>query len=473
MAKVSNTGKVVYLGFLFFIIFTIFNGLQNIITLLYTQLGYPNLGRFTLLSMFITGSISQLIGPSFADKYPYNYTFFVSCSPILLFLIVGKFASICSDPDTKQIMNCSQDILYPLHFVAASSFGFFGSILWAAQSAYVSECSDIQNKGKLFGLFWSFMACSQISANLLTTIILRLQGASSLFNLYITIALIGITLFIFIKKPESNKTKSINEVKDKTKVKQSLVEGLSEDLLTNNHSTAEQIDASVLSIHELPQEPNSKNTSLNELKPDISLISQEKTKVGPMRFIPFFSHPNIGPCIPLFMLQGYAFSTFITNLSVMIYDSLQTGTQAEKNAMVGIAFLAFGVTEVLAGQVFGYVFDKLRNYSITIYCLVNCLCIGCMYSAYCTGYYWLYILTACAFAFSDVGGQTIIGGTLATKFTEKVEPFVVFRFVSTVAAAVVMAIYLVYPDVNPFITVVGIFGSIVATTWYFRNEIQA
>ena len=454
MPKNSNIGKVIYLGFLFFIIFTIFNGLQNIITLLYVQLGYASLGKFTLLSMFITGSISQLIGPSFADKYQYNYTFLVCCSPILLFLIVGKYAAICSNPSTIDQGYCSPDVLYPLHFIAASCFGFFGCILWAAQSSYVSECSNIQNKGKFFGLFWSFMACSQIAGNLFTTVILRLQGASSLFNFYIVIAMVGIILFFFIRKPETNESKIDSKANP--------IEILSEEL---EDQCPEPIFSNILSIHE--------NLSFNELKDDPLVVSQEKRKVGPMRFISFFSHPKMKACIPLFILQSYSFTTFISNVSVMTYNSLKTGTQAEKNSMVGVAFLAFGITEVISGHAFGYVFDKFRKYSITFYCLINLLCMGSIYSAYYTGCYWLYLVTACTFAFSDIGGQTIIGGTLATKFTEKVEPFVVFRFTASLTSAVVMAIYMVTPEINPLITVVGLFGLIVGITWHFRHEIQA
>ena len=121
------------------------------------------------------------------------------------------------------------------------------------------------------------------------------------------------------------------------------------------------------------------------------------------------------------------------------------------NDKLGLIFFIFGFSEVMAGEIIGYMFDKFTNYIITIYCWITLICIISIFTAYMTDIYWVYIITAIAFAFADVGGETIIGGLLSLRFEEKIEPFVVFRFMSTCSAAFIMVIYLIFPQINQII----------------------
>ena len=465
MSIITNKGKVIYLGFLFFLIFTIFNGLQNIITLLYTQLGFASLGAFTMLTIFASRAISNLFGPAFADKFAYNITFFVSSSSVLLFLAIGRVATVCAEHMNHEQVGCSDYFLYTLHFLAASLFGFFGSILWATQSSYVNECASVTNKGKLFGIFWSFMALSQISGNALTTVVLKENDASRLFDVYISIATIGIGLFMFVQTPEKP-------------------EAGEEDNGIVENKFAKNIDHQHLPIedqckveNDILDEASEKN---NEVRPTTSSsplqMKDSDSTVDPesdvIRFLKFFKHPKIISCLPLFLLQGYAFTIFITNMSLMVYQSLEEGAKNEKNQKVGIIFLVFGLSEVFAGQVFGYLFDKFKRYCVTLYCIINIACILSIYTAYVTSLYWVFIITAFLFALSDVGGETVIGGLLSLRFTQKVEPFVVFRCISTCGAALIMAVYMLLPNIDPLYMVVGTCGLIVGATWLTRNDLQ-
>ena len=437
----ANTAKVIYLGILFLILFTIFNGLQNVIFIIYTEMGYANLATFLMLTLFISRAFSNLIGPAFADKYAYNLTFLVASSSILIFLLAGKLTALCATTENQNNAKCSQNLLYFIHLVAGVIFGFFGSILWAAQSAYVNQCASHHDKGKFFGLFWSFMAGSQIFGSILTASILDNKGISGLFNFYILVSIIGVGLFAFVRKPDATDN----------------------DLNVPNEFLSTDIDG----IGAL----NNENMAYSQNLRDRDRV-RESNKSDVKKILKFFFNEKIGACIPLFILQGYAFTIFIKTIPILTYYSFNNATTTEMNDKLGLIFFIFGFSEVMAGEIIGYIFDKFTNYSITIYCWITLICIISIFTAYMTDFYWVYIITAIAFAFADVGGETIIGGLLSLRFEEKIEPFVVFRFMSTCSAAFIMVIYLIFPQINQIIMIVGVFGLILMITCLCRNQLQ-
>ena len=429
-----NTAKVIHLGILFLILFTIFNGLQNVIFIIYTEMGYADQATFLMLTLFISRAFSNLIGPAFADKYAYNLTFLVASSSILIFLLAGKLTTLCASTENENNVKCSKNLLYFIHLIAGVIFGFFGSILWAAQSAYVNQCAGHHDKGKFFGIFWSFMAGSQIFGSFLTAAVLDNKGISGLFNFYIFVSIIGVGLFAFIKKPDATDS----------------------DLNVPNEFLSTEIGTF-----------NNENMAYSQ-----NLRNREANKTDVHKILRFFFNEKIRACIPLFILQGYAFTIFIKTIPILTYYSFNNVTTTEMNDKLGLIFFIFGFSEVMAGEIIGYMFDKFTNYIITIYCWITLICIISIFTAYMTDIYWVYIITAIAFAFADVGGETIIGGLLSLRFEERIEPFVVFRFMSTCSAAFIMVIYLIFPQINQIIMIVGVFGLILMMTCLCRNQLQ-
>ena len=120
-----NMGKVIYLGFLFLLFLSVYNSLQNMITLLYKQFGYDRLGTFTMLSLFFIRGLSNLIGPLLTYIYPYNRLFLACSLSILPILIAGKLTSECSDDNVKEEKKCSEFLLFGLHTISSICLGFF------------------------------------------------------------------------------------------------------------------------------------------------------------------------------------------------------------------------------------------------------------------------------------------------------------------------------------------------------------
>jgi len=181
---------------------------------------------------------------------------------------------------------------------------------------------------------------------------------------------------------------------------------------------------------------------------------------GALDFVKFFANNRIKYCFPLFMICGYGFNLYVLTLSQMVVNALETGTIVEKDEKVGAILLVFGICEVLYGQVFGIIFDKFRQQSAIIYCFMNLGASITLYFGYLTGNYYLFLVSAIFFAGVDVGGQTFISSLLSVRFVEKIEPFVVFRIFSTFTAMTIQATYMIFPQINPFLTVVVIYHMI-------------
>ena len=424
-----NMGKVIYLGFLFLLFLSVYNSLQNMITLLYKQFGYDRLATFTMLSLFFVRGLSNLIGPLLTYIYLYNRLFLACSLSILPLLIAGKLTSECSDNNVKEEKKCSEILLFGFHIISAICLGFFLAILWATQSCYVNEASNPQNKGRFFGVFWSFVAGSQILGNSLTIFIFRSAGSSQLFNMYIILVLVCSILFVFVRKPTPQPSQEI----------------------------------------EMSEEIQNENVISNKAY-ETTIVSKE-SKIDLFRFIHFFKNAKIKFYFPLFMLQGYAFTLFISIQGILIFNSLNEGSPTEKDQKVGIVFLVFGAAEILAGQIFGHMFDKFRKYILVLYCIINYMCIFFMYLAYLMNSYVLFIITAIFFAFSDIGGETLVCSLLSIKFMEKIEPFVVFRCLSTLMATFVVLMYFFFSDIDPLIMVVGVYATITTLTWLYKDEI--
>jgi len=503
----------------------------------------------------------MIIGSSYVKKLPYRYIFAISSTPLTLILGAGYLATSCASDTTKSFF-CQESFLDAIHFVAAGTFGFMGAILWTAQSTYINECSSTDNKGKFFGIFWSFQAASQITGNLFVGLILRYFGLSGVFLISGGIAALYIVLFLFIQTPESTVfaeeenvfslmvDKQVGKILESPDIAKKLLASpklgrsqlrspllrafLAEPAVKNNNqgshvtsksksSSQAQLDEAHIAKAENIQyagivhavktkvknvaaalmeavgikgasganessvtEKSHVRTSFQTSRDDdyVRLVDQvtvldedapatsstqdplapldEKEEIlqeqpGALDFVKFFANNRIKYCFPLFMICGYGFNLYVLTLPQMVFNALETGTTAEKDEKVGAILLVFGICEVLYGQVFGIIFDKFRQLSAIIYCFMNLGASITLYFGYLTGNYYLFLVSAIFFAGVDVGGQTFISSLLSVRFVEKIEPFVVFRIFSTVMAMTIQATYMIFPQINPFLTVVVIY----------------
>lgn len=90
--------------------------------------------------------------------------------------------------------------------VAGMINGFGASILWVGQGLYVNECSNADNKGFFFGLFWCIFMLSQIFGGLIAAFVVSNFSQTLMFTVMGCFAFLGFVLFLFLRKPEKSKS---------------------------------------------------------------------------------------------------------------------------------------------------------------------------------------------------------------------------------------------------------------------------
>ena len=171
MASLSlsqQTGRVAYLGIAFMIMFTAYNSLQNIVSRLYGEYGYTNLGTASIILLyFILGSFT-FFSPFIIRTFGFKKSMFISSLGYAIFEGAGMIIALTP--------SLPQPVGRILVMTGAVFCGASASVIWVAQGSYISKISDEESRTKLFGLFWGIMISSQIFGNILTTFVLGLVG---------------------------------------------------------------------------------------------------------------------------------------------------------------------------------------------------------------------------------------------------------------------------------------------------------
>ena len=124
--------RTVYLGLSFMIMFTSFNGLQNMLGQIYLQQGYKTLGSLSIFFIYALFSLSTLISPYFVNKVGYKYSFVLASLTYVAFSASGIYITTCND-------HCNMPLLYFIVIFCSSLCGIGASVLWVAQGSYIGD----------------------------------------------------------------------------------------------------------------------------------------------------------------------------------------------------------------------------------------------------------------------------------------------------------------------------------------------
>ena len=391
----SNNGKVVYLGIVFMLLYTAFNPVQNLMSMLFKQIGEDYLGVFALLVLNQAFAIGSLLAPRLAPKLSYRNAFTLASFTFVLLIAVGKLASNCGG--SKEFI-CQSRSLYVLMLIASVCTGIGSSLLWFCQSVYVVECSTETNKGKMFGIFMALMQSSQITGALLATVLLKQFGVAGFFQVQTILACIATVAFLLVRNPTP------------------LAEKKDDDMYNTSDRGQVELAKGAEEEHD--------STSFKHL---ISFMNRDK-----MRNYDSASY-----------LIAYSFGFMVTNLSKLTSATLEHLSQEEANEKVGYVFLALGVFEVVASQVCGTFFDKYKSQSVKMIIVFNLLVVIAQYVGVSFNNYNMFFLAAICYGFCDAGALVVFGALISSKFREKSEPFAIFRFVNSMGQAIFILMFLV------------------------------
>lgn len=88
--------------------------------------------------------------------------------------------------------------------------GLGQAFLWTGSGFFVSQCAVPvpEHKGLYYAIYWSTYMLSQVFGNLAAAFIIGLLDQVSFFYIMASVALISTLVFVFLRKPKSNITKS-------------------------------------------------------------------------------------------------------------------------------------------------------------------------------------------------------------------------------------------------------------------------
>lgn len=167
------------------IMFTSFNSLQNIVSKLYDEYGYQNLGQTALMFIYGAFGVGVFFSSFIVKKLGYKKAMFFSSLGYGVFEATGFL--IVTNVDLPHAL------VWVIICLGACVCGVSASTLWVAQGAYTSNVADKDSKAELFGVFWALMMSSQIIGNLLITFVL---GKLSNFIYFMLLTILGCNYFL-------------------------------------------------------------------------------------------------------------------------------------------------------------------------------------------------------------------------------------------------------------------------------------
>lgn len=176
----SNIGKIVYFGIPYAVLFTAFNAFQGLLVQTYNEIGYPYMGELTLLVQYVVTLVALFISPTVVKGWSYKFGYtFSSLGFISPMLTVATVTSCMSD---SEYFWCSGRVMTYLSNVASGvSIGISAPCFWLQTNRCINSFTNDKNKGKYFGIFFSFVMAAQIFGNLLSYFVIQSYGKTTFF----------------------------------------------------------------------------------------------------------------------------------------------------------------------------------------------------------------------------------------------------------------------------------------------------
>ena len=164
MGKYTNIGHVVYVSVTFFVFMTAFQTTRNQIESETEQNDFGELGAISLALIYLFVMISSF----------FSALIVLSIGQRLAFFIAATMYAIWVWCSLMIVYNVNHIATWIVICVTSALNGFGAALLWVSQGSYLTDCSNLNNRGFYNGLFWLIYQCSQVFSE----IILRLLEIS-------------------------------------------------------------------------------------------------------------------------------------------------------------------------------------------------------------------------------------------------------------------------------------------------------
>ena len=126
--------RVIFMGLSFMIMFTSFNSLQNIVSKLYEEYGYNNMGQTAILFLYAAFGVSTFFTSFIVKSLGYKKTLFFSSLGYAIFEATGLL--IVTE------LNIPKPLVWGIIILGAMICGISASALWVAQGSYTSAVAS-------------------------------------------------------------------------------------------------------------------------------------------------------------------------------------------------------------------------------------------------------------------------------------------------------------------------------------------
>lgn len=115
------------LGICFMLMFTAFNSLQNMISQIYSQMGYNSLGQISVFCIYVTFGLANFFAAYVIERVSYRKLMFFCSVGYSLFNMTGMYVSACSGHEGGI---CARGLIYTVVILFALLLGACASFIW-------------------------------------------------------------------------------------------------------------------------------------------------------------------------------------------------------------------------------------------------------------------------------------------------------------------------------------------------------
>jgi len=197
----EHIGKVIYLTTGFTILLTAFTSASNLVSEIYEQFQYDNLGKITLLTLYSVFFFAVFIVPGIIKSWSYKNGIFIGSLGYIFTMLAGALTTACASNSEQQW--CTENYIYAINIGCAAINGLSAPVLWLSASRYVTGCTNVNNKGKLMGIFTSSVAAASVLGSVMAAFMTKMFGT---FHYYlVSCGFVGFAILMFLFAPEVSK----------------------------------------------------------------------------------------------------------------------------------------------------------------------------------------------------------------------------------------------------------------------------
>jgi MFS family permease len=366
----SNLLRVIYLGVCFMFLFTAYLAAQNLMTQIYRQLGYGNLGQICFFTVYSALALASFVSTHYLKKMNAKSGLFGSAMTYVGLILAGTLATYCDKYQSDSAI-CNTSFIFSLNIITAALLGFGGNFLWNCQAVYVNACADEKSRGAFNGIFLALMQTSQILSGFVATFVLGYADQFTFYSILLIFGIISVVMFLFIQSPIEYETK----------------------------------------------------------EKEISVIPEMTLNESVKSFVSTFGEKRYFFLFTAMAFSGVAVSCYAIYLGTAVSSIVDSDNVNIINQKTGLVFIVLAIAEVAAGLTIGRLadkYDKMNLLALTLF--INEAALVLTLLAVFLKSFSMIIVAGALWGYGDTACNTMLNVVIGSKFNANPKLFSCMRF---------------------------------------------